>query len=50
MTVTEAIDCLDDYCNGLETLLQKRQAAGDIEQQTNRKTEDVIEKAGKVTN
>ncbi len=24
MTISEAIDCLDDYCNGLETLLQKR--------------------------
>ena len=33
MTITEAIDCLDDYCNGLETLLQKRQAAGDIKEQ-----------------
>ena len=29
MTITEAIDCLDDYCNGLENLLQKRQATPD---------------------
>ncbi|MGA2959404.1 MAG: hypothetical protein ABSF48_27260 [Thermodesulfobacteriota bacterium] len=48
MTITEAIDCLDDYFTGLETLLQKRQAAGDWRQQKNRETEDVIGKAGKV--
>jgi len=29
MTITEAIDCLDDYCNGLENLLQKRQTTPD---------------------
>jgi len=49
MTITEAIDCLDDYFTGLEALLQKRQAAGDRRQQKNRETEDVIGKAGKVT-
>ena len=48
MTITEAIDCLDDYFTGLETLLQKPQAAGDWRQQKNRETEDVIRKAGKV--
>ena len=25
LTITEALDCLDDYCSGLEVLLRKRQ-------------------------
>jgi len=50
MTITEAIDCLDDYCNGLETLLQKREGAGNINQQRHKKTEDIIEKVEKATN
>ena len=50
MTISEAMDCLDDYLAGLEILLQKRQATGDIGQQKRRKTEGIIEKMGKLTN
>ena len=39
MTITEAIDCFDDYCNGLEAQLQKHQATGNSKQQRNKKTE-----------
>ncbi len=37
MTLTEAIDCLDGYCNGLEVQLQKRQAMGNRRQEKNKK-------------
>jgi len=47
MTITEAMDCLDDYFAGIEILLQKRQAAGDIKEQKNRKTGEIIEKVGR---
>ena len=47
MTITEAMDCLDDYFAGLETLLQKRQAAGGIKEQKDKKTGEMIEKAGR---
>jgi hypothetical protein len=42
MTFMEGMDCLDDYFAGLEALLQKRQAAGDIRRQKNKETEDII--------
>ncbi len=48
LTITEAIDCLDDYFTGLEALLRKRQETGGRKQPKNKETEDVIEKAGKV--
>ena len=50
MTITEAIDCLDDYCNGLEAQLQERQATGNSRQQKNKKSEDINEKMGRVAN
>ncbi len=28
MTILEAMECLDDYCVGLETLLQERETSG----------------------
>lgn len=49
LTITEAIDCLDDYFTGLEDLLRKRQAIGGHKQPKNKKTKDVIGKAEKVT-
>ena len=47
MTITEVMDCLDDYFTGLETLLQKRRAAGDGRRQKNQPTEDATGKVGK---
>jgi len=43
MTIGEAMGCLDDYFDGLEVLLEKRQAAVDIREQKNGKTEDLNE-------
>ncbi len=50
MTITEAMDCLDDYFAGLESLLQKRQKDGDVRQRKNRRTEGSNEKIGKGSN
>jgi len=50
MTITEAIDCLDDYFNGLEAQLQERQATENSRQQKNKKSEDINEKMGRVAN
>ena len=49
MTLTEAIDCLDDYCNGLEDKLQKHQATGNSRPQRRKKTEDNSGKMGEVS-
>ena len=35
MTIAEALDCLDDYCNGLEAQLQESQAMRNSKQQEN---------------
>ncbi len=50
MTVTEAIDCLDDYCGRLQAQLHNRQATGNSRQQKNKEIEGLKEKMGKVTN
>jgi hypothetical protein len=47
MTIIEAMDCLDDYFNGVESLLQKRLAAGDHRQEKNRETENVMRKSAR---
>ncbi len=37
MTIMEAMECLDDYCDGLETQLQERETSGGNNRKNNQK-------------